>query len=229
MKSTSVGHRLRAARQTSGLSLRELASRVGVSASMLSQLENGKSQASVTTLHALVTELDISLDQLFAPEETSPAGVGGAPAAQFGWPRGPQAATAQPVHHPGERPVLVMSGGVTWERLTTLLGEFVNAQLVEYPPGSASSADGQLTRHNGTEFAYLMEGELTLTLGYDTYQLQAGDSLAFDSTVPHLYANHGASVARGVWFEVGRQASEAPHPGAVASGEPVTQASDGVG
>lgn len=155
---------------------------------MLSQLENGKSQASVATLHALVTELDLSLDQLFAAERTN----GTRPA-------------EPPIHRPGQRPVLVMRGGVSWERLTTLLGGVVDLHLVEYPPGGASSSDGQLTRHDGTEFAYLIEGDLTVTLGYDRYELHAGDSLAFDSTRPHLYANTGTSVARGVWFQVGRQ------------------------
>src|SRR5437879_1148370 len=73
MTTQPLGDRLRAARQRKGLSLRELASRVGVSASLLSQLENGKSQASVTTLHALVTALDITLDQLFESSVASPS------------------------------------------------------------------------------------------------------------------------------------------------------------
>jgi transcriptional regulator with XRE-family HTH domain len=200
MTALPLGARLREARQRRGLSLRELARRVGVSASLLSQVENGKSQVSVTNLHALVTALDVSLDQLFdagpAPSE-GPAG----PAAHHGV----AALGDGPVHRVGERPILEMASGVTWERLASLLGDLVDTQLVTYQPGSSSSSDGRLTRHNGTEFAYLIEGELVLILGYEEYVLTAGESLAFDSTMPHLYANRSSAVARGVWFEVGRR------------------------
>jgi quercetin dioxygenase-like cupin family protein len=39
-----------------------------------------------------------------------------------------------------------------------------------------------------------------LTLGFDKYVLNAGDSVSFDSTTPHSYANHGTEPAVGVWF-----------------------------
>ncbi len=200
MTKQPVGERLRAARQRKGLSLRELASRVGVSASLLSQVENGKSQASVRTLHALVTALDISLDQLF----DSPGGAG---ARSSGTGQGPD--EQGPVRSEGDRPIIEMASGVTWERLSSSLGRLVDFQLVTYEPGSASSSDGRLTRHNGSELAYIIEGELTLVLGYDEYQLTAGDSLSFDSTTPHLYTNRSSSRARGIWFEVGRRLEHA--------------------
>lgn len=198
-----LGARLRAARRAKGYSLRELAAEIGVSASLLSQVENGKSQASVTNLHALVTALDITLDELFAGEEPDH------PAVSEPLISGPgsvtQPAPHEPVHRAGSRPVLRMAGGITWERLSSLLGHLVDAQLVTYEPGSSSTHDGTLSRHNGTEFAYLIEGELTLRLGYDEYHLNAGDSLSFDSTIPHAYENRGATTARGVWFELGRR------------------------
>ena len=58
----AAGDRLRRRRQELGLSLRELGSRVGVSASMLSQVENGRCRASVATLYRLVNELGLTLD-----------------------------------------------------------------------------------------------------------------------------------------------------------------------
>lgn len=63
-----LGSRLRLARQKAGLSLRELARQLGVSASFVSQLENGKSQPSVATLYSLAQLLDVSIDELFAPD-----------------------------------------------------------------------------------------------------------------------------------------------------------------
>src|SRR6185295_11155296 len=60
-----VGPRLRAHREQRGLSLRELARRLGVSPSAISQIETGKSRPSVSTLYSIVTELGMSLDELF--------------------------------------------------------------------------------------------------------------------------------------------------------------------
>jgi len=111
---------------------------------------------------------------------------------------------APPVLRAGARSTLEMSGGVVWERLSYPLGPLTDALMVTYPPNSSSSADGRLSRHNGWEFGYLMEGELTLQLGFDTYVLHPGDSLSFESTAPHLYRNEGPAVARGVWVEVER-------------------------
>lgn len=209
MADNPLGPRLRAARQRKGLSLRELASRIGVSPSLLSQVENGKSQASVTNLHSIVTALEITLDELFdtrarpgdPPGDAAVPGPAELPAP----PRIDRNERLAPVQRPGHRSVLQMAGGVTWERLSWLLPQLIDVQLVTYEPGSASSSDGRQTRHNGTEFAYVMEGELLLRLGYEEYVLRAGDSLSFDSTTPHLYANRSTSPARGVWFEVGRR------------------------
>jgi DNA-binding XRE family transcriptional regulator/mannose-6-phosphate isomerase-like protein (cupin superfamily) len=71
-----VGGRLRQARQRSGLSLREVARQLGVSASFVSQLENGKSQPSVATLYSLAQLLNVSIDELFAPAGFTEEGGG---------------------------------------------------------------------------------------------------------------------------------------------------------
>src|SRR5689334_11430312 len=103
--------RLREARERSGLSLRQLAKRLDISASALSQIETGKSRPSVRTLYAVVSELGVSLDDLFANHETELI-----PARTTEWL---QAATsAQPVVRADDRPTLELDTGVQWERLT---------------------------------------------------------------------------------------------------------------
>ncbi|MEV5010804.1 helix-turn-helix domain-containing protein [Streptomyces sp. NPDC055692] len=187
-----IGPALRVARKRAGLSLRELAARTGVSASLLSQVENGHTRLSVNTLYAVVSELDLSIDELLG-RPTAPA------------PHLQAEDRTAVVHRKGERPVLEMENGVTWERLAPLLGESVDSLLATYQPGGTSSANGRLMRHNGIEYAYLLSGELELQLEFDTHVLKAGDSLCFDSATPHLYANRGSVPASGVWFIVGRQ------------------------
>lgn len=187
-----IGARLRAARQAQDLSLRSLAQSVGVSASLLSQVENGRTQPSVSTLYALVTRLNVSLDDLL--------GASGAPVP----PTEPASAAVQ---RGAENPVLQMENGVRWEHLAVSDGGPADLLLVTYAPGAASSLDGKFMRHLGVEFAYLLEGELTVQIDFDTHVVGPGDSLRFDSVRPHLYSNRGAVPARGVWFVTGRRAA----------------------
>jgi transcriptional regulator with XRE-family HTH domain len=186
--------RLREARVAAGLSLRDLGRRIGVSASLLSQIENGKSDPSVSSLYALVSELGLSLDALLAREPARPD-------------QSPP--PISPVLRVGQRRVLEMDSGVRWEQLTPGPDDRVDALLVTYEPGGRSSSSGQLMTHAGVEFAYLIEGELILDLGFETHVVQAGDSLMFESSTPHLYRNQGSTPARGLWYVVDRTAAPA--------------------
>ncbi|MCZ4604009.1 helix-turn-helix transcriptional regulator, partial [Streptomyces sp. Lzd4kr] len=75
-----VGARIRQARLAHGTSLRALAREIGVSASLVSQIENGKSQPSVSTLYAITTALGISIESLFDAGEGTAATTVTAPA-----------------------------------------------------------------------------------------------------------------------------------------------------
>jgi uncharacterized cupin superfamily protein len=97
-----------------------------------------------------------------------------------------------------------MDSGVTWERLTPGPDPLVEALFVTYPPGSSSSSDGTLMSHAGREFGYLLSGSLTVHLGFETYSLEPGSSVSFDSAIPHSYVNEGAEPAYGIWHGVGR-------------------------
>lgn len=187
--------RLREARTGAGLSVRELSRRVGISASMLSQIENGHSQPSVATLYGLVSELSISVDAVLTGSQSAAS----------------LAAASQPnvpVLRVDERTVLVMDSGVRWERLTPTADPLVDALLVTYPPGSSSSVNGGLMRHSGHEYGYLVEGELIVQVGFEEYVLRAGDSVSFDSTIPHMYRNESGDPARGIWHVHGHDSEE---------------------
>ncbi|RMI33413.1 helix-turn-helix domain-containing protein [Nocardia stercoris] len=186
-----IGPALRQARLERRLSLRGLAAAVSISASQLSQIETGRSQPSVSTLYALVTHLDVSLDELLGLTPGRSAGER-------------TAATPGVVQRADDNPILDMAGGVRWERLAVDPHTDTDALLVTYEPGAASLSDRTLMRHRGIEYAYLLAGELTLLLDFDRQTITAGDSLCFDSTRPHLYLNEGTEPARGVWFVTGR-------------------------
>ncbi|GGK96264.1 helix-turn-helix domain-containing protein [Streptomyces flaveus] len=209
-----VGARIRQARTARGMSLRGLAREIGVSASLISQIETGKSQPSVSTLYAITTALSVPVESLFDGydgfdgEETAPVP---APASPVAGPPGTvlhalAAFAADPGHRIGplvraeEREVLELDSGVVWERLGHVPGADVDFLLVTYCPGGASSSTGGLMRHPGTEYGYLTSGELVLTLGFEEYTLRPGDAVSFESTTPHRYRNDGDEPAIGVWF-----------------------------
>ncbi|SDP31260.1 transcriptional regulator, XRE family with cupin sensor [Streptomyces sp. cf386] len=202
-----VGARIRQARLERGTSLRALAREIGMSASLVSQIENGKSQPSVSTLYAITTALGISVEPLFDAGESafvSPATTAsGTPPgtvvhalAAFAADPGRRIG---PLVTPGEREVLELDSGVAWERLGHVPGTDVDFLLVTYRPGGASSSSGGLMRHTGTEYGYLTSGELILTLGFYEHTLRPGDAVCFESTTPHRYRNDGAVPAVGVW------------------------------
>jgi len=194
-----LGAELRRVREAKGFSLRAVASAVGISPSLLSQVETGKTHPSVSTLYSVVTFLGVSIDQLVGNEPP----VIATPAVEPGQP--PRIVQRVPaVQKRDDAPVIEMENGVTWERLAVGGFGIVDPLITTYAPGGSSSIEGRLMRHSGIEYGYIIEGELTLKLDFDTFVLKAGDSLCFDSTRPHLYINETETVTRGLWFVIGR-------------------------
>lgn len=195
-KLDGIGDRLREERIKSGISQRELARRLGLSPSLISQLESGQSKPSVGTLYAIVTELDLSLDRLIRGEEFSPPG--------------PEAVkdedTVNPLVHPDERHVIDLASGVRWEELTATSEDGIDFLYASYEVGGASTPDQSLMRHHGREYGYVMTGTLGIQIGFDEYELRAGDAIAFDSTRPHRLYNKCDEPVHAVWFVVGRGA-----------------------
>ena len=196
-----LGSELRRVRESKKLSLRSVASAVGVSASLLSQVETGKTQPSVSTLYALVNHLGVSLDGLMGQnrrKHADPTPI--APAVGVGSP------TAAPVVQRSiDNPVIEMENGVTWERMADGGSGVADALIVSYEPGAASSVEGKMMRHSALEYGCIVEGELTLKIDFEEYVLSKGDSFCFDSNRPHLYQNNSSVTARGIWFVIGRR------------------------
>jgi transcriptional regulator with XRE-family HTH domain len=202
----NLGILVRRERERHGLSLRELARRVGVSPSMLSQVETGRTQPSVSTIYAIATELGVSIDALVSGEEAAADGAELAVGPHREEPAVlPEVIPTSHLVRPEDRRKLELESGVTWELLSDLLPHLVDFMLVTYEPGGRSSSSGKLTRHSGTEFAFMLRGSLNIQVGFETYVLRTGDSMAFDSSEPHLLMNEGTEPAVGLWFVLGRR------------------------
>ncbi len=203
--SSVLGPRLRAIRLQRGLSLRELARRVDLSPSSISQIETGKMQPSVRTLYALVTEFGITVDEVLF-EHAPPSPDGASPS---------MSESSAPVPGPGlavqreeERPIITLNSGVTWERLMFWADEDVEFIEATYAPGGASGPDDALVRHSGHEFGYVLSGTLRIVVGFDEFVLGAGDSITFPSSTPHRLSNEGDEAVRAIWVVRGRRGSQ---------------------
>jgi transcriptional regulator with XRE-family HTH domain/mannose-6-phosphate isomerase-like protein (cupin superfamily) len=207
-----VGEGLRKHRQEAGVSLRALARAVGVSPSLISQIEHGKASPSVATLYAIVSELGISLDELFFDQPRGAAAAAGSDAPQtpdIGEDRFPadrwRAPSEGPVLRSANRLSLTLATGVRWERLTASHDPGVEFLYCTYPVGGESAPVDDLMTHSGSEYGIVLEGRCGATVGEDHYELEAGDSIAFDSRTPHRFWNlddEGPMVA--IWTVVGR-------------------------
>jgi transcriptional regulator with XRE-family HTH domain len=184
------------------MSLRELARRLGISPSAISQIETGRARPSVATLWAIVTELGMSLDDLFAGT-SSPKARRARSLAEDGDAPAP-AAERLPVVSEQTREALQLATGVRWERMTANADPDVDFIWVVYDVGGSSSPDDSFIRHAGHEYGLVLSGRLEVTVGFESKVLSAGDSISFPSTTPHRLRNAGDEPVTGVWVVVGR-------------------------
>jgi quercetin dioxygenase-like cupin family protein len=104
------------------------------------------------------------------------------------------------VVHPSHRAHIRMAEGVDWERLAATPERDVNFMKVTYAPGAAATPDGSLMIHEGFEYGYVISGVLEVTVGDEVFVLRDGESLGFDSAIPHLLRNIGSEDFHGIWF-----------------------------
>lgn len=222
-----LGDRLRDFRQQRRLTLRELAVRADVSASLLSQIENGKANPSVMTLHNIASALNVPLVYFFPSDQhglshpvldlsaihtltpsqaraeiginlpTEPASTAGKGKIIQDFMGQSLASGISLLLHNDERASIELQGGVIWERLTSMAIKGIEFLHIEYGVGAASGV--AMSRHQGSEFGYILEGTLTLNLGFEEHLMVPGDSVVFNSSTPHRLSNKGDCPMRAIW------------------------------
>ena len=198
-----MGDRLRAARRSHHLSLRELAKRLGVSPSLISQIETGRAQPSVSTLYAIAAELNVSLDELLFNDGRRSSANG----QQRPVPATNAVASVPggPVQRSRDRKEIRLASGVIWDRLTTESIPGIDFLYVTYEVGGASSPEHEFQRHGGHEWGFVLDGNLTVTIGFEDFELGPGDAVSISSTTPHRLHNRGMVPVHAVWFVLGRR------------------------
>jgi transcriptional regulator with XRE-family HTH domain len=196
---SAVGERIRRARVADGIGVRELARRIDVSASHVSQVERGLASFSVRALYNVVSILGISMDSLFENSslDTRPPRVEDEVAATSH--DGPLDG-AGIVLRASARPAMQLQSGPRWERLT--VKPEVGAEFLEviYAPAPGAEAPEDFIRHIGREYGIITQGTLSVQVGFGQADMHVGDSIAFDSSIPHRFWNRTEQEVKAVWF-----------------------------
>lgn len=164
-----IGEMVRMHRQSKNLSVRELSRLTSLSASAISQIENGKSIPNILTMKAIADALGISVISFLLDD----------------------------IHHSislvknDERQLLIRNstdkGDVTEEIIIKGRNFQMEPGIITVPPEGDS---GNAIYHQGEEMVFMLEGELIYHLeGVEVYQLSAGDTLYYPCTIPHRWSN----------------------------------------
>ena len=184
---TDLGARVAAFRELRGMSLRALAAAAGVSSSFLSQLENGRTNASVASLRKVAAGLGVSPAQLLDDSAVHTRGVLRA----------------------ADRPSLPLDGA---EKHVVALPPLRNLEVYagRFEPGGSTGADPYSHGHS-QEIVLVTSGEIRLELAGEAYTMRADDSIEFLSSVPHRVVNVSDEAASVVWINSPPTPDEAPH------------------
>ena len=181
-----LGEDLRALRKAQGLTLMDLAHESGRSVSFLSKIERGLARPSVTALQEIAEALGVPVGWFFETD-------------------GPVPANERPyIVRADRRRKLTYSGvsgtdymGFEDHLLSASLDRQLALGISTYEPGGSTGDD--LYTHEGEEAGLVLSGEIELTLGEESFVLQAGDSFSFSADIPHRYCNRGNKLAQIVW------------------------------
>lgn len=172
-----LGLRLKAFRQARQMSLRELGTASGTTASFLSQLERGTSGAAISTLMKIAEALSISVADLF---EDRPAAL-------------------HRVMRRGDRLALPQADGYRKTLLSQQPIRDFEVYVGTFDPGGSTGPDAY-THGDSHEMMFVLRGSVTIWLGPDAYGLDEGDCIEYRSSTPHRIANAGDTVAEVQWI-----------------------------
>lgn len=168
-----IGERIKEAKLQKGMTTKELAEKTGLSSSFISQVERGLSNCSLQSVRDICKALDIPIYYLFVDEMVDGCVVRKNERVKIETP-----------------PSLVKH-----ELLSPRNAEnIMEAVIMTLEPGECNLEKPFV--HRGQEFATVLEGNVTVELNGDIFELQCGDSIQFFSESPHRYLNDNEAVTK---------------------------------
>lgn len=170
----AVGQKLRIVRIQKQLTLKDISSKAGISEGFLSQVERGKSNASLATVNHIATALGITLSQLFDDNLESN------------------------IVRKNERPTLMY--GILGRKSLITPGSFMNMEgfIGEFEK-NGSTGDELYSHGDSEELLYILRGNFEVQLGDHFYMLSEGDCVSYRSSVGHRIVNKGDKNGEVLW------------------------------
>jgi transcriptional regulator with XRE-family HTH domain len=176
-----IGSRIRELRTAKQMKLQDLAARTGLSLSMLSLVERGKTSPSIGTLIVICSALGVHMGDLLAPASRG----------QF-----------HPVAKMADQALFQTAEGVKRRILRDDRANGVEIAINEY---AARTGSGPVpVHHEGHEYGIVLEGELTIELDGVEHKLKAGDLISYSSSRDHRIWNYSGRKAKALWVNLHR-------------------------
>ncbi len=172
-----IGLRIRTQRKKMGFTVDEVALKIGVSQSMISQVERGKAKPSLDTLWKLGLLLEVPLFYFFEGIEKEPVLV---------------------VRREEQEVLKLRHENVAYRVLAPFEGRKIEFFELIVRPGNREQLP-PMQPHEGEECGVVIAGELEVLIEDRRYHLKKGDSIYFDSSYPHSFFNPGQEDAIGIW------------------------------
>ncbi len=165
------GNAIRKIRRNKKMTMQDLSDKVGVSKSLISQVERGEVLPSLTTLEKIANVLQIPITDFFEveSEEINEEDI---------------------IVRKNERKKIIMPGSpVIYNLLTSSLKNKIEFLLIEVPPRVCKDRYDTTFKHKGEEYFMVLEGQLNLSIGDKEFVLNEGDSGRFNSGIAHAFEN----------------------------------------
>lgn len=173
----NIGEKIKELRKEKGMSIAELANKAELSPGLISQIERNMVTPSIVSLWKIAQSLQVSIGYFF-DEETKDI--------------------TNPVVKKRERKRIVVSNNnAIYELLSPDLNRKIEFLYITIKPGDYSTKD--FVVHEGEECGIVIKGKLMVKMKDRDFILEEGDSIYFDSTIPHRYINIGDEVCESIW------------------------------
>lgn len=175
----TIGEKLKKSRNEKGMSLRELATRVELSASFLSQIEQGKASPSIENLKKIANMLDVRVSYLIEDEDD----------------------VVKNIHYTKQEEIKYLESRGSNIKMALLMpkNREKNMEPIIYEVGVNGESGRDFYTHDGEEFIYIIEGELDVYISDQKYKLKKGDSLYFKSDIKHKFKNTSKKEVKALW------------------------------
>jgi len=170
-----LGEKIRELRQSKSINIEKLSDMTKLSTGLISQIERDLVGPSVASLWKIAQALEVPIGYFF---------------------------DEQPKNNPivrknARKKIMLPKSNITYELLCPDMKGKLEVLLIEIQPGECNT--DELVGHEGEECGFVISGKLKIKCGEEEYILEEGDSIYFDSTIPHRYVNIGDKTCISIW------------------------------